>query len=47
MCKFKLQHNISFYQEDINFNFPEDLTIQKLLDHTKKIRNRFTMRKAH
>ena len=38
--RFNLEHNSSIYQEDINFNFPEDLTIHKLLDHTKKIRNR-------
>ena len=38
--RFNLEHNSSIYQEDINFNFQEDLTIQKLLDHTKKIRNR-------
>ena len=38
--RFNLQHNSSIYQEDINFNFPEDLTIQRLLDHTKKICNR-------
>ena len=35
-----MECNGSIYQEDINFNFPEDLTIQKFLDHTKKIRNR-------
>ena len=35
-----MEHNSSIYQEDINFSFPKDLTIQKLLDHTKKFRNR-------
>ena len=40
LSRFNLEHNSSIYQEDLNFNFPEDLTIQKLLDHTKKIRNR-------
>ena len=40
LSRFNLEHNSLIYQEDLNFNFPEDLTIQKLLDHTKKIRNR-------
>ena len=40
VSRFNLEYNSSIYQEDINFNFPEDLTIQKLLDHAKKIRNR-------
>ena len=40
MNRFNLEHNSSIYQENINFKFPKDLTIQKLLDHTKKIRNR-------
>ena len=30
----------SVYQEDVNSNFSYDLTIKKLLDHTKKIHNR-------
>ena len=40
VSRFNLEHNSSIYQEDINFNFPQDLAIQKLLDHTKKIRNK-------
>ena len=32
--------NSAIYQKNINFNFQEHLTIQKLLDHTVKIRNR-------
>ena len=40
VTRFDLEHNNSIYQEDINFYFPKDLTIQKLLDHTKKIHNR-------
>ena len=32
--------NSAIYQKNINFNFQEHLTIQKLLDHTIKIRNR-------
>ena len=35
-----MEHNSSIYQEDINSNFPENLSFQRLLDHTKKIRNR-------
>ena len=40
VSRFNLEHNSSIYQEDINFNFSEDLTIQKLFFHTKEIRNR-------
>ena len=40
VSRFNLEHNSLIYQGHINFNFPEDLTNQKLLDHTKKIRNR-------
>ena len=32
--------NSAIYQKNINFNFQEHLTIQKLLDHTIKILNR-------
>ena len=32
--------NSAIYQKNINFNSQEHLTIQKLLDHTIKIRNR-------
>ena len=39
VSRLDLEHNSLIYQEDINFSFPEDLTIQKLLDHTKKFRN--------
>ena len=40
VSRFNLEHNSSIYQEDIHFNFSEDLTIQKLFDHTNEIRNR-------
>ena len=40
VSRFNLEHNSSIYQEDINSNFPENLSFQRLLDHTKKIRNR-------
>ena len=40
VSRFNLEHNSLIYQGHINFNFPEDLANQKLLDHTKKIRNR-------
>ena len=35
-----MEHNNSIYQEEVNFNFPVDLTVQKILDDTKKFRNR-------
>ena len=40
VSRFNLEHNSSIYQEDINSNFPENLSFQRLLDHTKKVRNR-------
>ena len=40
VSRLNLEHNSLIYQGHINFSFPEDLTYQKLLDHTKKIRNR-------
>ena len=35
-----MEHNNSIYQEEVNFNFSVDLTVQKILDDTKKFRNR-------